>query len=121
MIHELKGSPDTTQTDFSVSVSGESLVLSMTKYKNGVHDIVRAGEVTIPFTADVDKNVYIYLVQDGTFVVDEVLQGGVPSEVEGLVDLLVWFSLPANGTLENINYKKVVEINVQEDSNQTQA
>jgi len=108
--HTIQGSKDTTMTDFQCSQDGNDLILNMMHYKNGIHNIEREGEVIITFQSDIayDMQVTIYLVTDGSFIVDEVLNNGVdvPSEIPNMVDRFVWFTLPASSTLD------AVEINV---------
>jgi len=110
--HTIQGSKDTTMTDFQCIQNGNELTLNMMHYKNGIHDIEsELGEVVIPFSSDsqYDKQVTIYLVEDGTFVVDEVLHNGedVPSEISDMVDRLVWFNIPA----DTIDFDSI-EVNV---------
>lgn len=65
-----------TQTDLNVTVDGMSLILEMTYYKSGVHDIKRQGAMkkeTIPLVADTinPKTVRVYLLDDPIYVPDK--------------------------------------------------
>jgi hypothetical protein len=106
-----------TSTDINLSVEGMSLVLEMSFYKSGLHNITRIEDmkkevIELIADANTDTKVSVYLLEDpdsneGEFIVATCRNGlDAPYEVPNhkLIAFISEFIIPPNTTdLENCN------------------
>lgn len=107
--HICQGSEATSYHTFNFTTQGMSVILSNgAYYRNGTVLISSDSEVRIDIpVSSKDMEYSIYLTTDGITVVEQDLTDYAFIQVDGLIDKLAWFIVPANVTsLDN------VEVNV---------